>query len=168
MSSDTYDSFKIDYEIDSISSDDLIMGNKVRSRIRIFVDSICLTDPNGEYTVGDFLPHNCTKLLRGIEPLVNDRPHRVPFTDTVCDLQFEPVGEDTILVNAYRADGAPRNPNVPRDGVNVKKGSVIDEIVRSSRSVQSRFEEINSVESDENYQEFINLLSDIQNVRDPY
>lgn len=158
MSREPFETFDIDIEEYKLTTTEFI-GNScaVRARIRIFVDGLCLTDPDGKYHVSDYLPYNLTKMLRGIEPLLNGETHLVRYTDTVCDLFFRPNG-DIILVNAYDADGIPRNPDIPLEGIPVERGVVINGIIEKGEDVKNRYDELNEAKSDEHYQDLINAL----------
>lgn len=162
MNSTNDDAFTIDYEVESVDSDQIVMGRRVRSRVRIFVDDTCITDPNGRYAVSDFLPYNCTKLLRGVDAIADGRPHRVPFTDSVCDVYVRPESEETVLVNAYDAEDTPRNPAVPDEGLPVAKSALLEEIVESSRRVRSMLEPVDDITESEDYQEFVDALADAE------
>lgn len=158
--------FGIDIEKPEISSDNFVQSSCfISARIRVFADGVCLTHPRGKHGVADYIPHNCTKLLNGIESILADEPHRVPYTESVCDLYFRPRG-DTVLVYAQRTDGTPLNPNVPEDGCAVAKEAVVAEIIETSENVKRWFEEISDVESYPHYREFESALREARAVRD--
>lgn len=168
MGDTTYESFIIDYEEEDFSSSKLIQGKRIRSRVRIFVGSVCLTNSDGQYTVSDFLPYNCTKLLQGIKPLLDGESHRVPFTDSVCDLEFSSVDDEVVVVNAYAADQKPRNSELPQEGLPVKRNAVINEIISSSRKVKRGFESIEEIEFGDDYQDFVEALSNAEDTISNY
>ena len=163
MTSSTPRTFSIEYEMDAIQPGSLILGSRVRTGIRILANSRCLTDPHGKFTVGDFLPYNCTKFLRGIGPLLNGEPHLVRFTDTVCDVEFTPGDAGVVMVNAYGMDGVPRNPAIEGDGIAVDVDAVVREIVGVGRWVRAEFDNLEATGSND-FEELVEELVEAESL----
>lgn len=135
-------------------SDLIGVGARVRTGIRIYVDEVCITDPDERFAVADYLPGFCHKAAIAARHLVRGEDCSISLNATNCDIVFVP-DESTVRINAYHSSGRPLNGSIPECGVEADTGLVIDELLSVSRHCVDQYEQMDSIPDDDRVGEMV-------------
>lgn len=165
---ETVSEFTVEYELDDVS-DSTFLGHSlgVRTRVRIYVGDVCITDKRERFRHSDYLPGNLTKMLRVAGTIVRDEDFLVRFSDTICDIHFRP-DDGRVFVNACTRDGTPFNPDVPKRGVPADPETVVSEILGEGRKLRIQYEQIDGYREDEGVESFLRGLDRAEAIADEY